>query len=173
MDGSVEPFKDERDARDGDAGAMARRITAAQSRTTHDRAWRFQAGQSHVRRGRSITIVGVFDWEMAALGDPLVDLGILLAYWVPNASAAPQDSLTTVTTLPGWLTPSELVERYAARTNRDLARLKFYEVFALFKIAVVIQQIYFRFVHGQTKDPRFANFGNRVTYLAQRAASLL
>ena len=118
-------------------------------------------------------VVAVFDWEMAALGDPLVDLGILLAYWVPNASAAPQDSLTTVTTLPGWLTPSELVERYALRTNRDLARLKFYEVFALFKIAVVIQQIYFRFVHGQTADPRFANFGNRVTYLAQRAASLL
>jgi aminoglycoside phosphotransferase (APT) family kinase protein len=118
-------------------------------------------------------VVAVFDWEMAALGDPLVDLGILLAYWGPNASPEQHDSLTTVTTLPGWRTPRELVDRYAARTNRDLSRLKFYEVFALFKVAVVIQQIYYRFVQGQTEDPRFAKFGERVAYLAQRAASLL
>ena len=118
-------------------------------------------------------VVAVFDWEMAALGDPLVDLGILLAYWGANASPAQRDSLTTVTTLPGWLTARELVDRYAARTNRDLTRLKFFEVFALFKVAVVIQQIYARFVKGQTEDSRFANFGERVTYLAQRAGSLL
>jgi aminoglycoside phosphotransferase (APT) family kinase protein len=118
-------------------------------------------------------LVAVFDWEMAALGDPLVDLGILLAYWASSAPAGPRDSLATVTTLPGWLTPDELVERYAARSGRDLTTLKFFEVFALFKIAVVIQQIYFRFVTGQTHDPRFANFGDRVRYLAQRAASLL
>jgi len=118
-------------------------------------------------------LVAVFDWEMAALGDPLVDLGILLAYWASSAAAGPRDSLATVTTLPGWLTPGELVERYAARSGRDLTRLTFFEVFALFKVAVVIQQIYFRFVNGQTHDPRFANFGDRVTYLAQRAASLL
>ena len=118
-------------------------------------------------------IVAVFDWKMAALGDPLVDLGILFAYWVPNAPTAQRDSLTTVTTLPGWLTRSELVDRYAARTNRDLSRLKFYEVFALFKVAVVIQQIYYRFVKHQTDDQRFANFGERVTSLARRAVSLL
>jgi aminoglycoside phosphotransferase (APT) family kinase protein len=118
-------------------------------------------------------IVAVFDWEMAALGDPLVDLGILLAYWVPNAPPEQRDALTTVTTAPGWLTPGELIDRYAARTSRDLRNLKFFEVFALFKIAVVIQQIYYRFVQGQTADPRFATFGERVTYLARRAASLL
>ena len=118
-------------------------------------------------------VVAVFDWEMAALGDPLVDLGILLAYWVPNAPQEQRDALTTVTTLPGWLTPVELIDRYAARTNRDLTALRFFEVFALFKIAVVIQQIYYRFVQGQTADPRFANFGERVTYLARRAVSLL
>jgi aminoglycoside phosphotransferase (APT) family kinase protein len=77
-----------------------------------------------------------------------------------------------VTTLPGWLTVGELVDRYAARTNRDLTRLQFFQVFALFKIAVVIQQIYYRFVKGQTDDPRFASFGERVRYLARRAASL-
>ena len=118
-------------------------------------------------------VVAVFDWEMAALGDPLVDLGILLAYWVPNAPHEQRDSLATVTTLPGWLTPVELIDRYAARSNRDLTALRFFEVFALFKIAVVIQQIYYRFVQGQTADPRFSNFGERVTYLARRAASLL
>ncbi len=118
-------------------------------------------------------VVAVFDWEMAALGDPLVDLGILLAYWGANPPPAQRDSLATVTTLPGWLTPGELVERYAARSGRDLTTLKFFEVFALFKVAVVIQQIYYRFVNGQTSDPRFAHFGDRVTYLARRAASLL
>jgi aminoglycoside phosphotransferase (APT) family kinase protein len=118
-------------------------------------------------------LVAVLDWEMAALGDPLVDLGILLAYWVAIAPPGQHDALTTVTTLPGWLTPADLVDRYAARSGRDLARLKFYEVFALFKIAVVVQQIYYRFVNGQTSDPRFANLGDRVAYLARRAASLL
>jgi aminoglycoside phosphotransferase (APT) family kinase protein len=118
-------------------------------------------------------LVAVLDWEMAALGDPLVDLGILLAYWDATAPPGQHDALTTVTTLPGWLTPAELVERYAARSGRDLTRLKFYEVFALFKIAVVVQQIYFRFVNGQTSDPRFANLGDRVAYLAQRASSSL
>ena len=118
-------------------------------------------------------LVAVFDWEMAALGDPLVDLGILLAYWVATAPPEQHDALTTVTTLPGWLTPDELIERYAARSGRDLTRLQFYEVFALFKIAVVVQQIYYRFVNGQTSDPRFAHLGDRVTYLARRAASSL
>jgi aminoglycoside phosphotransferase (APT) family kinase protein len=118
-------------------------------------------------------LVAVFDWEMAALGDPLVDLGILLAYWVPNAPPDQHDALTTVTTLPGWPSPQEIRERYAARSGRDLSTLRFFEIFALFKIAVVIQQIYFRFVKGQTDDPRFANFGARVTYLSRRATSLL
>ena len=116
-------------------------------------------------------LVAAFDWEMAALGDPLVDLGILLAYW--TATESPRDSLATVTTRPGWLAPAELIDRYAERSGRDLATLRFFEVFALFKIAVVIQQIYYRFVNGQTSDSRFANFGDRVTYLAQRAVALL
>jgi aminoglycoside phosphotransferase (APT) family kinase protein len=118
-------------------------------------------------------LVGVFDWEMAALGDPLVDVGILLAYWVPNAPPEQRDALTTVTTLPGWITPAELAERYAERSGRDLSTLRFFEVFALFKIAVVIQQIYYRFVRGQTDDPRFANFGERVSFLARRATALI
>jgi aminoglycoside phosphotransferase (APT) family kinase protein len=118
-------------------------------------------------------LTAVLDWEMAALGDPLVDLGILLAYWVPNAPPDQHDALTTVTTLPGWPTPQELIDRYQSRSGRDLSTLRFFEVFALFKIAVVIQQIYYRFVKGQTDDPRFANFDARVNYLSRRAASML
>jgi aminoglycoside phosphotransferase (APT) family kinase protein len=114
--------------------------------------------------------VAVFDWEMSALGDPLVDVGILLAYWSPTAPPSQRDALSTVTDRPGWLTRDEIVERYAARSGRDVSAIQFYETFALFKIAVVIQQIYVRYVRGQTDDPRFANFGERVAYLARHAA---
>jgi aminoglycoside phosphotransferase (APT) family kinase protein len=117
-------------------------------------------------------IVAVFDWEMSALGDPLVDVGIFLAYWAPTAPAGQRDALTTVTDRPGWFSRDAILERYAERSGRDLSAIRFYETFALFKIAVVIQQIYFRFVRGQTDDPRFASFGDRVTYLARHASAL-
>jgi len=117
-------------------------------------------------------LVAVFDWEMSALGDPLVDLGILLTYWAPTAPPEQRDALTTVTDRPGYLSREALVQRYAARSGRDLGGIRYYEVFAVFKIAVVIQQIYYRFVQGQTRDARFAAFGPRVEYLARHAAQL-
>jgi aminoglycoside phosphotransferase (APT) family kinase protein len=117
-------------------------------------------------------VVAVFDWEMSALGDPLVDLGILLAYWGPTAPPDQRDALTTVTHRPGYFTREELLECYAARSGRDLSNVRFYETFAVFKIAVVIQQIYFRYVQGQTTDARFATFDTRVAYLARQAANL-
>ena len=117
-------------------------------------------------------IVAVFDWEMSALGDPLVDLGIVLAYWSPTAPPEQHDALTTITHRPGYLTPADVVERYAARSGRDVSGIRYYEIFALFKIAVVIQQIYYRYVQGQTTDRRFATFDARVAYLARHAASL-
>ena len=117
-------------------------------------------------------IVAVFDWEMSALGDPLVDVGIVLAYWSPTAPPSQRDALTTVIDRPGYFTRDEIVERYAARSGRDLSGIRFYEIFAVFKIAVVIQQIYFRYVQGQTTDARFASFNARVEFLARHAASL-
>ena len=117
-------------------------------------------------------LVAVFDWEMSALGDPLVDLGIFLAYWSPTAPPSQQDALTTVTHRPGYLNKDEVVERYAARSGCDVSSIRFYETFALFKIAVVIQQIFYRYKQGQTDDPRFATFGDRVTYLARQAQTL-
>jgi aminoglycoside phosphotransferase (APT) family kinase protein len=117
-------------------------------------------------------IVAVFDWEMSALGDPLVDLGIVLTYWSPTAPPEQRDALTSVTDRPGYFTRAEIIERYAARSGRDLSGIRYYEIFALFKIAVVIQQIYYRYVQGQTTDSRFATFGARVEYLARHAAKL-
>jgi aminoglycoside phosphotransferase (APT) family kinase protein len=117
--------------------------------------------------------VAVFDWEMSALGDPLVDLGIFLAYWTHAKPMRGQDALSSVTDRPGWPTRDEIVARYASQTGRDLSRLRFYEAFALFKIAVVIQQIFYRYRQGQTDDPRFANFGERVIRLAQTAVELV
>jgi aminoglycoside phosphotransferase (APT) family kinase protein len=117
-------------------------------------------------------LVAVFDWEMCALGDPLVDVGILLAYWTRSEPPEHRDALTSITDRPGWFTRDEIVERYAARSGRDLSAIAFYETFALFKIAVVIQQIYARYARGQTDDPRFARFDIRVAHLARQAAAL-
>jgi len=116
-------------------------------------------------------IAAVLDWEMSALGDPLVDVGILLAYWAPTAPPGPRDALTSVTDRPGWFTRGEIVDRYATRTGRDVSGIGFYETFAVFKVAVIIQQIFCRFVRGQTDDPRFAGFGERVAYLAREATA--
>jgi aminoglycoside phosphotransferase (APT) family kinase protein len=117
-------------------------------------------------------LVAVFDWEMCALGDPLVDVGILLAYWTRSEPPEHRDALTSITDRPGYFSRDQIVERYAARSGCDLANIQFYETFALFKIAVVIQQIYSRYARGQTDDPRFAHFDVRVAHLAQQAAAL-
>jgi aminoglycoside phosphotransferase (APT) family kinase protein len=116
-------------------------------------------------------LVGVFDWEMSAIGDPLVDLGILLCYWV-HVAAAGSDAIATATTRDGWFDREQILERYAARSARDLSGIRVFEVFAVFKLAVVIQQIYARYVKGQTDDPRFAELGDRVSALARIAADL-
>jgi aminoglycoside phosphotransferase (APT) family kinase protein len=117
-------------------------------------------------------LVAVLDWEMSAIGDPLIDLGILLCYWVHIAAESRDDAVATVTTRPGWFGRDEILERYATRAKRAVGNIALYEVFAVFKLAVVIQQIYARYVRGQTDDPRFATLGERVLMLARKAASL-
>ncbi|MBA3357575.1 MAG: phosphotransferase family protein [Pyrinomonadaceae bacterium] len=117
-------------------------------------------------------VVAVFDWEMSAVGDPLMDLGILLAYWVHTSTVSQRNALTSVTYREGWFTRAEILERYGERTGLDLANVTFYEVFAVFKLAVVLQQIFFRYHRRQTDDPRFAELDKRVAWLARIAASL-
>jgi aminoglycoside phosphotransferase (APT) family kinase protein len=119
-------------------------------------------------------VVAVLDWEMCTVGDPLVDLGILLCYWPQKDDPeARRDSISSVTTEEGWLTRAEVVGRYAAKTGRDLSGIAFYEIFALFKITVVLQQIFFRYYNGQTHDQRFKDFDKRVKGLAQAAIDLI
>lgn len=118
-------------------------------------------------------VVAVFDWEMTAVGDPLIDLGILLCYWVHASTVSQRDSLTSVTHCEGWFTRADILERYGARTGFDLTNITFYEVFAVFKLAVVLQQIFYRYHRGQTDDPRFAELDKRVAWLAGIGASLV
>jgi aminoglycoside phosphotransferase (APT) family kinase protein len=119
-----------------------------------------------------ITVVrAVLDWEMCTLGDPLTDLGTALAYWVQA------DDPTDVrparwgpTSIPGSLTRAQLLDRYHKRTGRDVSDIVFYYAFALFKTAVIIQQIYYRYYHGFTKDERFASMGEVTEMLLNAAA---
>jgi aminoglycoside phosphotransferase (APT) family kinase protein len=117
-------------------------------------------------------VVAVLDWEMATVGDPLMDLGTTLAYWVDpdDPPAFRAAGFVDVTTQPGSLRRREVAERYTRATGRDLGRLPFYYAFGLFKVAVIAQQIYARFVQGHTKDPRFAHLDAAVAACAAAAA---
>ena len=118
-------------------------------------------------------VVAVLDWEMCTVGDPLIDVGIFLCYWAMKEDPeARRESISPVTTEPGWISRPEVIDRYAEKTGRDLSGIAFYEVFALFKTAVVLQQIYFRYARGQTHDERFKSFDKRVSGLARAAWDL-
>ncbi len=101
----------------------------------------------------------VFDWDMCTLGDPLCDLGTLLASWMEEGEGVSGATAGTMpSNVPGFLTRREAVVRYGARRGVDVAAVPYYYVFGLFKIAIVLQQIFYRYHVGQTKDARFAYF---------------
>ncbi len=115
-------------------------------------------------------IRGILDWEMATVGDPLMDLGTTLAYWVEAGDPPPLVAFAFGPThLPGSPRRAEVAEAYAKKTGRSLEHIRFYYAFALFKNAVVAQQIYARFVKGLTKDERFAAMGFAVQLLGVEA----
>jgi aminoglycoside phosphotransferase (APT) family kinase protein len=102
-------------------------------------------------------IVGVLDWEMSTIGDPLADLGTALAYWIdPKDPEELQKIRWCPSSYPGSLRRAQLVDRYAKETGRDVSRIVFYLVLARFKLAVIDQQLYYRYHQGLTKDARFA-----------------
>jgi aminoglycoside phosphotransferase (APT) family kinase protein len=120
-----------------------------------------------------LQVVGVLDWEMATLGDPLMDLGGALAYWVQ----ADDDDMYRLskrqpTDLPGMPTRAEVVEHYRSRTGLAVDDWVFYEVFGLFRLAGIAQQIYYRYFHGQTTNEAFKDFWFFVTYLDERCRRL-
>lgn len=118
-------------------------------------------------------IIGVLDWEMCTIGDPLMDLGTALGYWM-EASDPPMGVVQCfLTTMPGAITRREFAERYAEKTGRDLSNIKFYYVFALMKLAVIVQQIYYRYKQGLTKDDRFAPLIFMVGALGMKAEEVI
>jgi aminoglycoside phosphotransferase (APT) family kinase protein len=119
-------------------------------------------------------IVAVLDWEMATIGDPLMDLGTSLGYWVePDDPEPMRASAVGPTALPGSLSRRELVERYAAATGRNTSGMLFYYCFGIYKIAVILQQIYARYVRGHTRDERFARLNERVLAFSRQAHTAL
>jgi aminoglycoside phosphotransferase (APT) family kinase protein len=118
-------------------------------------------------------IIGVLDWEMATIGDPLGDLGTSLSYWIEEGD----DNLRVVqcflTTESGAMNRAELAQAYAARTGRDVSNILFYYVLGLFKLAVIVQQIYYRYHEGLTQDDRFAMMIVMVKLLGQKAVTAI
>lgn len=119
-------------------------------------------------------LVAVLDWEMATLGDPLLDVGTTLGYWVETGDDPAFRSLGLgITALPGNFTRARLWERYLERAGRGMRSPTFYHAFGVFKIAVIAQQIFARYRKGMTTDERFARLGDAVRLLGDRGAAIV
>ncbi len=118
-------------------------------------------------------IVAVFDWDMCTLGDPLSDVGALLTYWT-EPSDPPYLQATAMMPLgePGFLSRAELVARYAQKSGRAVEHIHFYHALGLFRLTVIVAQIFIRYLRGQTQDPRFAAMEPMIPALARRAREL-
>ena len=115
-------------------------------------------------------INAILDWEISALGDPLMDLGNTLAYWIqaddPEAMHA---MVRQPSAAPGMMTRQEILDFYAERTGADVSNFQFYYVYGIWRLAVIIQQIYYRYYHGQTDNPRFKPYGQMTNGLGNLA----
>ncbi|GGJ87465.1 phosphotransferase family protein [Deinococcus aquiradiocola] len=114
-------------------------------------------------------VVALLDWEMTAIGDPLVDLGLTLCYWTQRGFP-PSRQIRLGAGHEGFFSREEFLARYARQSGRDLSRIGWYEVLGVFKLAVIVQQIYARYRAGQTRDPRFAVLGEQAQSLMTEAA---
>ena len=114
-------------------------------------------------------VVAVFDWDMCTLGDPLSDLGALLTYWTEPADPPYLQATAMMPLGGGFLTRAELVARYAAKSGRAVGDIAFYHALGLFRLTVIIAQIFIRYQRGQTQDPRFAALEYMIPLVAQRA----
>ncbi len=119
-------------------------------------------------------IVAVLDWEMCTVGDPLMDLGTTLGYWTePGDDPAWQAMGLSPTASPGGLTRAQVAQRYGQQTGRDVSNVLFYYVFGLMKIGGIVQQIFYRYAQGHTKDPRFAKLDKVVAALGRMGVAAL
>jgi aminoglycoside phosphotransferase (APT) family kinase protein len=116
-------------------------------------------------------VTSIFDWDMATLGDPLIDLGTLRGYWSESTDPAPRGT-RPMGANDEFPTRAAITRRYAEVTGLDMSHINWYEAFAMWKTAVVVQQIYIRYARGQTKDERFARIAERAPLLLEAAARL-
>jgi len=120
-------------------------------------------------------VVAIFDWEMATLGDPLADLGYTLIYWTEAGDLPPAGGVgtaSTFTALPGFFTRQQIINEYAKRSGRNVEAADFYQVLALYKLAVISEGIYARYLQGKTFGEGFAGMGRSATGLVQRALAI-
>ena len=119
-------------------------------------------------------IIGVLDWELTTLGDPLMDLGNTLAYWIEAGDPAPVQLMRRQpSNAPGMLTRQQFADYYAERAGIEIKSIDFYYTYGLFRLAGIVQQIYYRFFHGQTQDKRFAQFVQMNKLLEQMSLQVI
>ncbi|MET9991937.1 phosphotransferase family protein [Streptomyces mutabilis] len=121
--------------------------------------------------GENDEIRAVLDWEMSTLGDPLTDLGLLVMYSSPLGM--PDSPVSTTAQAPGHPAPAELIERYAARSGRDVSAVAWYTAFAWFKLAVILEGIHYRYTLGQTVGRGFDRIGDLVPVFIEHGLTTL
>ncbi|WP_100643170.1 phosphotransferase family protein [Alteromonas facilis] len=120
------------------------------------------------------TIIGILDWELATIGDPLMDLGNTLAYWVEAGDdKLMQTTRKQPTNLPGMMSRQEVIDYYCGATGHKASDFAFYEVYGLFRLAAIAQQIYFRYHHKQTRNPAYKHYWFFVHYLIRRCNKII
>jgi len=113
-----------------------------------------------------LQVIGVLDWEMATIGDPLMDLGNSLAYWIERKDPwLLRLTRLQPTHLPGMMTRDEVVDYYCAKRGLEIESFDFYRIYGLFRLVVIMQQIYYRYYHRQTRNRRFGRFVYLIKYL--------
>jgi aminoglycoside phosphotransferase (APT) family kinase protein len=121
-----------------------------------------------------LRIIGILDWEMATIGDPLMDLGNSMAYWIQRDDPPELELVRTVASnMEGAWTREEMIDRYSRRSGRPIKHFDFYYCFGLFRLAVIAQQIYYRYYHGQTQDERFQVLVQAVHVLDRTARKVI
>lgn len=119
-------------------------------------------------------VIGVLDWEMATLGDPLMELGCVLTYWIQSDDDPVLQAMRRQpTNAAGMMTRDDVVSYYLKKTGYRIESIDFYYIYGIFRLAVIAQQIWYRYYHKQTTNPAFSQFGAMVTYLEQRCLTLI
>jgi aminoglycoside phosphotransferase (APT) family kinase protein len=157
---------------DAVAAWLAARVPVESGAAVLHNDWKFDNLLLHP--GDLGRITAVFDWEMATIGDPLMDLGTALAYWI-EADDPPELRAAAMgpTHAPGMWRRQQIVEEYIRATGRPVGDIAFYYAFGLFKVAVIVQQIFARYHRGATQDPRFATMDRLVGVLSRHAARVV